>query len=155
MNVSGGMPAVFNPQDQPDKEGGRYDAGSQKSDDSTGGQQHIEQPNLGYVAPTLINAEQLDEKVTGLSGYKKTNAMLNEIKKNYKLNMLKNFIDQEAENVRGGGSKITPTAAKSPQNALIKQSTISQNTDNQALIRQQIATQFKNFQRDIVDLAQL
>ena len=51
--------------------------------------------------------------------------MLNEIKKNYKLNMLKNFIDQEAENVRGGGSKITPTAAKSPQNAFIKQSTIS------------------------------
>ena len=63
----------------------------------------------------MINAEQLDEKVTGLSGYKKTNAMLSEMKKNYKLNMLKNFIDQEAENVRAGGSK-TPT--KSPQMAL-------------------------------------
>ena len=61
------------------------------------------------MAPTLINAEQLDEKVTGLSGYKKTNAMLNEIKKNYKLNMLKNFIDQEAENVFAGGSRNTPT----------------------------------------------
>ena len=109
MNVSSGMPAVYNPQDQPDKEGGRDD-GSQKSDDSTAAQQHIEQPNFGYVAPTLINSEQLDEKVSGLSGYKKTNAILSEMKKNYKLNMLKNFIDQEAENVRTGGSKITPTA---------------------------------------------
>ena len=153
MNVSSGMPVVYNPQDQPDKEGGRDD-GSQKSDDSTAAQQHIEQPNLGYVAPTLINSEQLDEKVTGLPGYKKTNAILSEMKKNYKLNMLKNFIDQEAENVRAGGSKITPTA-KTTQMALMKQSTISQNTDNQSLIRQQVATQFKNFQRDIVDLAQL
>ena len=55
-----------------------------------------------------VNTEQLDEKVTGLTGYKKTNAMISEIKKNYKLNMLKNFIDSEAENVRVGGSKITP-----------------------------------------------
>ena len=93
----------------------------------------------------MINAEQLDENVKGLSGYKKTNAMLNEIKKNYKLNMLKNFIDKEAENVHAGGSRITPTAAKSPHNAFTKQSTISQTTDNQTIIRQQIASQFKNF----------
>ena len=54
-----------------------------------------------------------------MSGYKKTNAILSEMKKNYKLNMLKNFIDQEAENVRTGGSKITPTA-KTTQMALMK-----------------------------------
>ena len=28
MNVSGGMPAIYNPQDSPDKQGGRDDAGS-------------------------------------------------------------------------------------------------------------------------------
>jgi len=37
--------------------------------------------------------QHLDEKTTGLKGYQKTSVLVAELKKHYKMNMLKNFID--------------------------------------------------------------
>ncbi len=47
----------------------------------------------------VVNTEEIAETTQGLVGMSKTTAMVQEIKRRYKINMLKSFIDQEAENV--------------------------------------------------------
>ena len=50
----------------------------------------------------VVTNEEIAETTQGLVGMSKTTAMVQEIKRRYKINMLKNFIDQEAENVNKG-----------------------------------------------------
>jgi len=60
---------------------------------------------------STLNAEHYNEHTTGLTGVRKTNVLVSEIKKHYKLNMLKNFIDQEAINAKGQQTSATPVKA--------------------------------------------
>ena len=53
--------------------------------------------DLAPIAP-----DHIDEKVAGYAGHKKMNVLVSELKRHYKLNMLKSFIDSEAVNVKGG-----------------------------------------------------
>lgn len=59
-------------------------------------QQHIEQRGAMPMLPIEIGplpTEHIDEKLQGYTGTKKTNILVSELKKHYKLNMLKSYID--------------------------------------------------------------
>ena len=78
------------------------DEGSQKSNDSMTANQHIEPRNSGQVnliSPLNylpISKDHLEEKTVNLQGHKKVNVLVSEMKKHYKLNKLKSFIDHDA-----------------------------------------------------------
>lgn len=89
-------------------------------------QQHLEARPGAYVPPAIYTAppvdqEHLEEKTSGIDGRKKTQVIVSEIKKHYKLNMLKNFIDQEAVNVRGGQGPVAIAPPKSSNHAKISE----------------------------------
>ena len=88
----------------------KSDDGSQKSNDSMAAQQHIENRNT-YVPFFLqqLNSEHLDQQTAGMTGHRKTNVLVSELKKHYKLNKLKSFLDHEANTAKGNSSATGTT----------------------------------------------
>ena len=80
-------------------------------------QQHIEPRGLGStlafpgIQPPQISSEHLTEQTTGLVGHHKTNVLVSEIKKQYRLNMLKSVIDKEAHIARSGTTQAVAVQA--------------------------------------------
>ena len=70
-----------------------------------------------------MQSDNLEEKLGGLDGQKKTKALVAEMKKNYKLNMLMSYIDQEAINVRGGAQANIPLQHRDTNLTINKSST--------------------------------
>lgn len=98
------------------------DGGSEKSNDSMAAQQHIEQRSSGQ-APMLsplnfqpLSKEHIEEKTVGMTGHKKTNVLVSEIKKHYKLNKLKSFLEQEANQTRGIPNKLASQSTYTKKN---------------------------------------
>ena len=79
-------------------------------------QQHIE-PRNTFTAPALQPLLNSSEAIAGNQSQSSkkvvTRDMVSEIKKHYRLNMLKNFIDQEANTVKSGSKSGKLPGSKS------------------------------------------
>ena len=89
--------------------------------------------------------QHLGEKTQGLQGFDKTTAIIAEYKKHFKLNILKKFLNAEAENGTVLGSQNKGAVSKKVDEKTVAQS------ETQTVTKERISENFKLFQKEIVD----